>query len=87
MIVVVVVVVLKVHEVNQEQSSKKSSFYLEFPNESSSPIAFYTYIYLYIKVKGKVDPKVVSICEHLRGQSCPLLRDLTNLKFIFKIAF
>ena len=35
---------------------------------------------LYIKVKGKVYPKIIGISEHLFGQSCPLLGDLPNLK-------
>ena len=34
---------------------------------------------LHVQIKGESDPKVVSVCEHLRGESCPLLGDLANL--------
>ena len=56
--IVVVVVVLKVHEVNQEQSSKKSSFYLKFPRFMNVQLHF-THIFTFTsRSRGKLIPKL-----------------------------
>ena len=87
MIIIVVVAVLEVHEINQEQGSKEGSFYLKITC-SKSPGSNGTFnTHLDVKVKRKVDPKVVGVSEDLLAQSCPLLGDLTNLKFLFNILF
>ena len=87
MIMIVVVAVLEVHEINQEQGSKEGSFYLKITC-SKSPESNGTFdTHLDVKVKRKVDPKIVSVSEDLLAQSCPLLGDLTNLKFLFLIFY
>ena len=83
MIIIVVVAVLEVHEINQEQSSKEGSFHLKITFGHLDYIKLN--MHLDVKVKRKVDPKVVGVSEDLLAQSCPLLGDLTNLKFLFNI--